>query len=270
MPNLPPVVRQEVIPAFTSFLEEVGQTAMAAVEGAPARPGPRARASVTAAVAGFSGYVETPSGYWKSAEVRNVQLFLQRKVGRPAWGTVWFAGEEAYKSGVEWSSGLLFLFAAGYFERFGTLLCSTLSAEFPNWRKAAIVGAARSACEPVRRQTDEEIKRRIRRSGVSEVHGREVLIELRKLRGRMVTKEREIMGLSILERALLKDTFVRLRASQESATPSREQQLLASSCVTTALATCSVAETAPVGIIEQRKIAATALWHLFSSTGPGW
>lgn len=198
----------------------------------------------------------------RSGVARQVQLVLTksdkcRQIVQPVPAVCWFAGEAACQDGQAWTSGLLFLFAAGHFRRFAYVLAATNENVVPRHRKAAWVAAMRGACNPVLPLTPEQYAADLRAKGVSDISARLAMKDF-KQRGSVPDRaDRRTVTLSREERAALRDAF-----ASGSAKIAPQLAVL--------LTTCQFAETADGGIAVQRDIATTPLWHFFASNGPGW
>jgi hypothetical protein len=179
------------------------------------------------------------------------------QVVQPRPEVCWYAGEAACQVGQEWSSGLLFLFAAGHFRRYGLVLASLNESVVPNHRKAAWIAAMRTACDPSLLRDSKQYSAELEAQGVSAPSVRRAVKDF-VARGCVLDRpDRRTVTLSPEERAALRDAF----AGNSKESPRALEVLLA---------TCEFAETANGGIAVQRDIAATPLWHFFTTNGAGW
>lgn len=204
--------------------------------------------NVTSAVAAamYPG-LDAPTGFWKAREVRSIQHVLAKKTAKPSAETTWLSGEAAYAAGEDWCSGLLFLFAAGYYERFASVLCTANTATIGDRRKGELVAAMRTACQPTIDMTPEQYRLHLLATGVSETSAMDAVKKFRANGCQEVRLDREVAQLTFQERAALRDAFAR-----------------------NVLGKCRDAERAKDDVLVQRNAAATALWKLFNAGGPGW
>jgi len=237
------IVTDHVAPAFHALLKEVGRAA-----------------NVTKSLATAVGN-DTPA-FWKSSLARKVQLILTKvaaepRVLQPSAEVSWYAGETSYESGEKWCSGLLFLFGAGHFGRFAETLISASTTVLSPRRKAELVAAIRTSCAAAEPMTARQYGAQIQKSGISDTSARIAIQNFVKNGCREDRSDRNTGTLSFAERAALRDAFA------------NSGPLLDPSCAVVQ-STCTFAELADGGIQLQRNIAATALWHYFSSAGPSW
>lgn len=204
--------------------------------------------NVTAAVAAarHPGQ-DAPAGFWKASEVRGVQLVLAKKIAKPSAETTWLSGETAHAAGEEWCSGLLFLFAAGYYERFASVLCTANSASIGDRRKGELVAAMRTACQPTIAMTPDQYRLHLIAIGISEISAMDAVKKFRANGCQEARTDRDVAQLTLQERAALRDAFAR-----------------------DVLGKCRDAERAKDDVLTQRDAAATALWKMFNAGGPGW
>ena len=237
MANVSKIVRAQVAPAFRDFIREIA-----------------AQGNATGALAETVGVKgDARRAFGKSSEARHFHMLLEGDFGQPSVSKVWHAGEAARRMGVTWSSGLLFLFAAGHFSSFASVIIGATSSILPDTRKASLVAASVTACAPTVPITESNFLETLRRDNVSETSARAALQEFRLHGNTDARTDRNTLTLSLKEQAAFKDAFA------STALPESPYDV--------ALATCKLAEQAQGGILMQRRIAATALWHSLASRG---
>lgn len=235
-------VREHVAPAFWQFIDEVIPTGMAT--------------SAVAARNGIGVRDERRALLGKSSkEVRYLNKLRSEKIVQPNPRKAWEVGEAAYALGPghEWCASLLFVFAAGHLHSFALTLASAPEELLTRERKAELVRATRTACDPTVMRSEEDLLAELRANGIPDTVAHTELRRRRSGASFAVRPERNSWILTSEERTALHAAFLR-----PSIKLCRSYEI---AIVTSRLA----GENPGLGIDMQRDIALTSLQHAFAS-----